>query len=169
MRLSCCVPSQIIPKSTVVHLADKQILKRRWAIQKSRGGGGSIPGPWTIWRRKKERNKCRKLLLHTDCFEYSNGFYLRFDTIYSIWMWRSWLSIYINYIFHFFFCIYRSIRIFFSQLFLSALPVFSLWLFKLSLNDYLVSTYLCNPIVVIKKTPKEQPTMATHARTHACT
>ena len=28
MRLSCYVPSQIIPKSRVVHLADKQILKR---------------------------------------------------------------------------------------------------------------------------------------------
>ena len=28
MQLSCYVPSQIIPKSRVVHLADKQILKR---------------------------------------------------------------------------------------------------------------------------------------------
>ena len=28
MPLSCYVPSQIIPKSRVVHLADKQILKR---------------------------------------------------------------------------------------------------------------------------------------------
>ena len=28
MLLSCCVPSQIIPKSRIVHLADKQILKR---------------------------------------------------------------------------------------------------------------------------------------------
>ena len=61
MPLSCYVPSQIIPKSRVVHLADKQILKRhilsypKITVSKNprgRGvgvgwGGGSIPGPWT--------------------------------------------------------------------------------------------------------------------------
>ena len=57
MLLSCYVPSQIIPKSIIVHLADKQILKRhimsyhkKNCLQKSPGGGGgrvSIPSPWT--------------------------------------------------------------------------------------------------------------------------
>ena len=60
MRLSCYVPSQIIPKSRVVHLADKQILKTHTELSKNHclqkspgvvmggggGGGGSIPGPW---------------------------------------------------------------------------------------------------------------------------
>ena len=51
MRLSCYVPSQIIPKSRVVHLADKQILKRhilsypKIIVPKiSRGGGGGGGG-----------------------------------------------------------------------------------------------------------------------------
>ena len=61
MPLSCYVPSQIIPKSRVVHLADKQILKSHILsyskITVGGGGGGvggdggrrvSIPGPWTI-------------------------------------------------------------------------------------------------------------------------
>ena len=56
MRLSCYVPSQIIPKSRVGHLADKQILKRliqsypKIIVSKNPGGlgGGVIPGPWTI-------------------------------------------------------------------------------------------------------------------------
>ena len=54
MRLSGYVPSQIIPKSRVVHLADKQILKRHIlcypkitvsdCLQKSPGGGGGGGG-----------------------------------------------------------------------------------------------------------------------------
>ena len=61
MRLNCYVPSQIIPKSRVVHLADNPILKRHILsypkmmspnIPPGGGGGGggrrvSIPGPWT--------------------------------------------------------------------------------------------------------------------------
>ena len=63
MPLSCYVPSQIIPKSRIVHLADKQILKThimsypKIIVSKNpppppplrTGGGGrvSIPGPWT--------------------------------------------------------------------------------------------------------------------------
>ena len=68
MPLSCYVPSQIIPKSRVVHLADKQILKRHilsypkitvsknlplppggWEGWEGWVGGRrvSIPGPWT--------------------------------------------------------------------------------------------------------------------------
>ena len=52
MSLSCYVPPQIIPKSRVVHLADKQILKRhiqsypKITVSKTHGGG-AIPGPWT--------------------------------------------------------------------------------------------------------------------------
>ena len=53
MRLSCSyVPSQIIPKSRVVHHADKQILKRHILsypkIPPGGGGGGrgGSPGPW---------------------------------------------------------------------------------------------------------------------------
>ena len=61
MPLSCYVPSQIIPQSRVVHLADKQISKRHilsylkippegvgWVCVCVWGGGGSIPCPWTI-------------------------------------------------------------------------------------------------------------------------
>ena len=59
MSLSCYVPSQIIPKSRIVHLADKRILKRhilsypKIIVSKNPPGGGeggrvSIPGPWTI-------------------------------------------------------------------------------------------------------------------------
>ena len=60
MPLSCYIPSQIISKSRVVHLADKQILKRhilsypKIIVSKNPpragggGEGGSIPGPWTI-------------------------------------------------------------------------------------------------------------------------
>ena len=46
MPLSCYVPSQIIPKSRVVHLADKQILKRhilsypKIIVSKNTPGGG---------------------------------------------------------------------------------------------------------------------------------
>ena len=71
MRLSCYVPSQIIPKSRVVHLAHKQILKRhilsypKVIVSKNPhpgwgrgvgGGGGSIPGPWTIYAKHKTVN-----------------------------------------------------------------------------------------------------------------
>ena len=50
MQLSCYVPSQIIPKSRVVHLADKQILKRhilsypKIIVSKNprEGGGGGF-------------------------------------------------------------------------------------------------------------------------------
>ena len=72
MPLSCYVPSQIIPKSRVVHLADKQILKRHilcypkiivTKIPPPPGGGGggrvSRPGPWT----NKEGRMRRPLLL----------------------------------------------------------------------------------------------------------
>ena len=49
MPLSCYVPSQIIPKSRVVHLADKQILKRHIQsypkiIVSNWGGGGGGGG-----------------------------------------------------------------------------------------------------------------------------
>ena len=67
MPLSCYIPSQIISESRVVHLADKQILKRHilsypkfivsktppphppggWGAGLRGWGGGSIPGPWT--------------------------------------------------------------------------------------------------------------------------
>ena len=58
MRLSCYVPSLIIPKSRVVHLADNPILKRhilsypKIIVSKKSppgegGGRVSIPGPWT--------------------------------------------------------------------------------------------------------------------------
>ena len=56
MPLSCYVPSQIIPKSRIVHLADKQILKRHILSFVSKNppplppppaGRVSIPGPWT--------------------------------------------------------------------------------------------------------------------------
>ena len=68
MPLSCYVPSQITPKSRVVHLADKQILKRhilsypKIIVSKKNpggggGGGGSIPGPWTITRGYEMANK----------------------------------------------------------------------------------------------------------------
>ena len=59
IKLLCT--SQIIPKSRVVHLADKQILKRyilsypKIIVSKDLPGGGeggvgglSIPGPWTF-------------------------------------------------------------------------------------------------------------------------
>ena len=54
IRLRCYVPSQIIPKSRVVYLADKQILKRhilrypKIIVSKISPGRVSIPGPWTI-------------------------------------------------------------------------------------------------------------------------
>ena len=50
MPLNCYVPSQIIPKSRVVHLADKQILKRhvlsypKIIVSKNLGGGGGGGG-----------------------------------------------------------------------------------------------------------------------------
>ena len=51
MRLSCYVPSQIIPKSRIVYLANKQILKRhilsypKIIVSKNpRGGGGGGGG-----------------------------------------------------------------------------------------------------------------------------
>ena len=51
MPLSCYVPSQILPKNRVVHLADKQILKKHILsypkIIVSKNPGGLIPGPWT--------------------------------------------------------------------------------------------------------------------------
>ena len=56
MRLSCYVPSQIIPKNRVGYLADKQILKRhilsypKIIVSKNPQGWGwrvSIPGPLT--------------------------------------------------------------------------------------------------------------------------
>ena len=60
MPLSCYVPSQIIPKSRIVQIADKQILKRhilsypKIIVSKNPAGwgggwgGGSIRSPWTI-------------------------------------------------------------------------------------------------------------------------
>ena len=58
MRLSCYEPSQIIPKSRAVHLADKQILNRhilsypKIMVSKSAlpppPGRVLIPDPWTI-------------------------------------------------------------------------------------------------------------------------
>ena len=51
MPLSCYVPSQIIPKSRIVHLADKQILKRhimsypKIIVSKNPPGGGGGKGP----------------------------------------------------------------------------------------------------------------------------
>ena len=58
MPLSCYVPSQIIPKSRVVHLADKQILKRHILsyskIIVSKNPRGAIPGPWTNSSYKSE-------------------------------------------------------------------------------------------------------------------
>ena len=55
MPLSCYVLSQIIPKSRVVHLADKQILKRhilsypKIIVSKSPGGGGGGGGGFDTW------------------------------------------------------------------------------------------------------------------------
>ena len=57
--LSCYVPFQIIPKSRVGHLADKQILKRRIlsypkiivsnaAGGGGGGGGGTVSIPWPM-------------------------------------------------------------------------------------------------------------------------
>ena len=54
MPLSCYVPSQIIPKSRVVHLADKQILKRHILsypkiIVTGGGGGGGGGRGFDTW------------------------------------------------------------------------------------------------------------------------
>ena len=63
MLLSCYVPSQIIPKSRIVHLADKQILKRhimsypKIIVSKNPLGGKGFdtwPMDYDDKRRKKE-------------------------------------------------------------------------------------------------------------------
>ena len=57
MLLSCYVPSQIIPKSRIVHLADKQILKRhilsypKIIVSKGRGGEGFDTWPMDYIQR----------------------------------------------------------------------------------------------------------------------
>ena len=70
--ISCHVPSQIIPKSRIVHLADKQILKRhilsypKIIVSKNPPGGGgggrggSIPGPWTNSYQAASKGLCDK-------------------------------------------------------------------------------------------------------------
>ena len=79
MRLSCYVPSQIIPKSRVVHLEDKQILKRHthscqplvqslWTCISLMqagvfcifaGGSGILNSDWHVWQRKEEAMLCK--------------------------------------------------------------------------------------------------------------
>ena len=55
MPLSCYVPSQIIPKSRIVHLADKQILKRhilsypKIIVSKNPPGGGAGGEGFDTW------------------------------------------------------------------------------------------------------------------------
>ena len=86
MRLSCYVPSQIIPKSRVVHLADKQILKRHIlsypkiiCLQKSPRGEGfnTWPMDYQLALKRHHTNTTTKTRVasgnpHLACKEISN-------------------------------------------------------------------------------------------------
>ena len=108
MPLSCYVPSQIIPKSRVVHLADKQILKRhilrypKIIVSKDHAGGGwgggSVPGPWT--RRTRFRFGCAFSVLFLSFFCPFSSQRLRFVHTLSLTLnetlkWLSSLPIFI--------------------------------------------------------------------------